>query len=68
LAKAKPRISVTETGLDACADKALHEEGSKLGGIYAGNPKRTTGKPTTEMMLDGIEMQSGKPVVKMGEP
>ena len=90
--------------------KALQEEGAKLDGIYAGNPRRATAKPTTEMMLgafrglnlvvvnvneadrcrmtalnavqtrilgligfpptiyQGIEMQSGKLVVKMGEP
>jgi len=90
--------------------KALQEEGAKLDGIYAGNPKRATAKPTTEMMLNafrglnlvvikingvdrccmtalnavqtrilgligfpptiyqGIEMQSGKPAHKMGEP
>jgi transposase len=90
--------------------KALQEEGSKLDGIYAGNPKRATARPTTEMMLNafrglnlivirinevdrccmtalnavqtrilgligfpptlyqGIEIQSGKLVVKMGEP
>ena len=31
--------------------KALQEEGTKLDGIYKGNPKRATAKPTTEMML-----------------
>ena len=31
--------------------KALQEQGEKLSGIYAGNPKRATAKPTTEMML-----------------
>jgi transposase len=90
--------------------KALQEEGAELDGIYAGNPKRATARPTTEMMLvafrglnlivinvngfdacrmtalnavqtrilgligftlaiyQGIGMQSGKLVVKMGEP
>ena len=90
--------------------KALQEQGAKLDHIYAGNPKRATAKPTTEMMLiafrglslnvvnfngsdrccmtplnavqtrilgligfpsaiyQGIEMQSGKLFVKMGEP
>ena len=33
------------------ARKALQEEGAKLDGIYAGNPKRATARPTTEMML-----------------
>ena len=31
--------------------KALQEKGEKLDGIYAGNPKRATIRPTTEMML-----------------
>lgn len=31
--------------------KSLQEEDEKLNGIYAGNPKRATAKPTTEMML-----------------
>lgn len=31
--------------------KALQEQGEKLDGIYAGNPKRATIRPTTEMML-----------------
>ena len=34
--------------------KALQGEGAKLGGIYAGNPKRATAKPTTEMMLNAF--------------
>ena len=31
--------------------KALQEQDEKLDGIYAGNPKRATVRPTTEMML-----------------
>jgi transposase len=31
--------------------KALQEQDAKLDNIYAGNPKRATAKPTTEMML-----------------
>ena len=31
--------------------EALREKGEKLNGIYPGNPKRATAKPTTEMML-----------------
>jgi len=31
--------------------EALQEQGEKLSGIYAGNPKQATAKPTTEMML-----------------
>ena len=96
--------------VEFAARKALQEEGAKLDGIYAGNPKRATARPTTEMMLIafrglnltvinvnevdrycmtalnavqtrilgligfpptiylGIERQSGKPDVKMGEP
>jgi transposase len=31
--------------------EALREQAEKLDGIYAGNPKRATARPTTEMML-----------------
>ena len=31
--------------------EALQEKGEKLDGIYPGNPKRATARPTTEMML-----------------
>ena len=31
--------------------EALREKDEKLDGIYAGNPKRATARPTTEMML-----------------
>ena len=31
--------------------EALREKAEKLSGLYAGNPKRATAKPTTEMML-----------------
>lgn len=31
--------------------KALQEQGAKPDRIYAGNPRRATAKPTTEMML-----------------
>ena len=34
--------------------KALQEQGAKLDHIYAGNSKRATAKPTTEMMLIAI--------------
>ena len=33
------------------ARKTLKEQDAKLANIYAGNPKRATAKPTTEMML-----------------
>lgn len=39
--------------------QALQERSEKLSGIYQGNPKRTTARPTTEMMLKafvGISM------------
>ena len=32
--------------------EALQEKSEKLAGIYAGNPKRETARPTTEMMLN----------------
>ncbi|SJM89359.1 conserved hypothetical protein [Crenothrix polyspora] len=31
--------------------RTLQEQNAKLAGIYVGNPKRATTKPTTEMML-----------------
>jgi len=37
--------------LEFTARKALQEQDAKLDNIYAGNPKRATAKPTTEMML-----------------
>ena len=33
----------------------LQQEGGKLAGIYAGNPKRATARPTTELMLKAFE-------------
>ncbi len=36
---------------DYTAKRALAEEGGQLSGIYAGNPKRSTARPTTERML-----------------
>jgi transposase len=35
--------------------EALREKSEKLAGIYAGNPKRSTARPTTEMMLKAFE-------------
>jgi hypothetical protein len=29
----------------------LHQEGMHLSGLYPGNPRRATARPTTEMML-----------------
>lgn len=34
--------------------KALSEPAEKLAGIYRGNPKRATAKPTAEMMLKAL--------------
>ena len=33
----------------------LQQQGGKLAGIYAGNPKRATARPTTELMLKAFE-------------
>lgn len=35
--------------------EALREKAEKLDGIYPGNPKRATARPTTEMMLQAFE-------------
>jgi transposase len=35
--------------------EALRKKDEKLDGIYAGNPKRATARPTTEMMLKAFE-------------
>jgi transposase len=43
------------TLLEFRARKQLHQEGDKLAGIYPGNPKRATARPTTEMMLRAFE-------------
>lgn len=43
------------TLLDFSARKHLHHEGGKLAGIYPGNPKRATERPTTELMLRAFE-------------
>ena len=32
--------------------RTLSQEGTKLSGMYSGNPKRATARPTTEMMLN----------------
>jgi transposase len=39
------------TLLEFSARCHLHQAGDKLAGIYPGNPKRATARPTTEMML-----------------
>lgn len=39
------------TLLEFSARKHLHQAGDKLAGIYPGNPKRATERPTTELML-----------------
>ncbi len=39
------------TLLEFSARQHLHQAGDKLAGIYPGNPKRATERPTTELML-----------------
>nr|VFJ66080.1 MAG: hypothetical protein BECKFM1743C_GA0114222_104113 [Candidatus Kentron sp. FM]VFJ70723.1 MAG: hypothetical protein BECKFM1743A_GA0114220_105583 [Candidatus Kentron sp. FM]VFK23779.1 MAG: hypothetical protein BECKFM1743B_GA0114221_109462 [Candidatus Kentron sp. FM] len=36
--------------------KALNDGGEKLAGIYKGNPKCATAKPTAEMMLKSFKL------------
>lgn len=43
------------TLIEFVARRQLHKEGSRLAGIYAGNPKRATQRPTAEMMLRVFE-------------
>lgn len=43
------------TLLEFSARKHLQHEGGKLAGIYPGNPKRATERPTTELMLRAFE-------------
>lgn len=35
--------------------RGLHQEGTKLAGLYAGAPKRSTATPTTELLLKAFE-------------
>lgn len=42
------------TLLEFSARRHLHQEGDKLAGIFPGNPKRATARPTTEMMLQAF--------------
>ena len=44
-------LKVSRVRVEFTVRKALQEQGAKLDHIYAGNPKRATAKPTTEMML-----------------
>jgi transposase len=41
--------------LEFSVRRQLHAEGEKLAGIYPGNPKRATARPTTELMLRTVE-------------
>jgi transposase len=41
-------------GVEFVARKALAESRSRLEGLYAGNPKRTTARPTTERLLEAF--------------
>ena len=40
---------------DFLAKKALAQAGEELAGVYPGNPKRSTSRPTTERMLKAFE-------------
>lgn len=40
---------------DFLAREALAQQGAELDGIYSGNPKRSTPRPTTERMLQAFE-------------
>ena len=40
---------------DYLAKQALSQEKSELSGIYSGNPKRSTAKPTTERLLQAFD-------------
>ena len=40
---------------DYLAREALAQEDAELDGIYSGNPKRSTPRPTTERMLNAFE-------------
>jgi hypothetical protein len=40
---------------DFLAKEALAQAGEELAGVYAGNPKRSTPRPTTERMLKAFE-------------
>lgn len=40
---------------DYLAREALAQEGTELAGVYKGNPKRSTPRPTTERMLQAFE-------------
>lgn len=47
------------TLLDFTARKQLQQDDAKLAGIYPGNPKRATSRPSAEMMLrafDGLTL------------
>jgi transposase len=41
--------------LEFSVRRRLADEGAKLAGIYPGNPKRATARPTSEMMLRAFE-------------
>ena len=43
------------TLLEFVVRRRLATEGSKLAGLYAGNPKRSTARPTTELLLKAFQ-------------
>ncbi|MFQ6120265.1 MAG: hypothetical protein ACE5KE_10315 [Methanosarcinales archaeon] len=43
------------TLLEYVVCRKLKEKGEEISGLYAGNPKRSTSKPTSERILDAFE-------------
>ena len=43
------------TLLEFTVRRRLEEEGTQLAGLYAGNPKRTTARPTAERLLEAFQ-------------
>lgn len=43
------------TLLEFVVRRQLHAEGAELGGLYRGNPKRATTRPTSERLLEAFE-------------
>lgn len=57
------------TLLEYVVRRKLKERGEEISGLYAGNPKRSTSKPTSERILDGFKeitlsvVKTGKEVI-----
>jgi transposase len=41
--------------LEFSVRKSLAEEGTELAGVYAGNPKRSTARPSAELLLEAFK-------------